>query len=64
MSYNIAIRSTEKLPSNCPSSYFLCSNKKCQGPSKMCDGINDCGDNSDETIGCNGMYIFLIDVIY
>ena len=48
------------LASNCPSSFFLCSNKKCQSPSTMCDGVDDCGDNSDETIGCNGMLISLI----
>ena len=64
MSYIISIRSTEKLSSNCPSSYFLCSNKKCQSPSTMCDGVNDCGDSSDETIGCNGMFTSLIDAIY
>ena len=26
----------------------------------MCDGKDDCGDNSDETIGCNGWWIFNI----
>ena len=45
----------ENLPSNCPVNFFTCSNKKCRSPAAMCDGIDDCGDNSDESIGCNGM---------
>lgn len=28
--------------------YFLCQNNNCLPESHLCDGENDCGDNSDE----------------
>ena len=40
--------------SNCPKGHFLCTNKKCVNGLAMCDGNDDCGDNSDETTGCTG----------
>ena len=47
-----------KLPSFsdivCEKGYFTCSNKVCIPTTKLCDGYNDCGDNSDEKEICNG----------
>lgn len=35
--------------SNCPTcAEFLCKNEKCIAKSNVCNGIDDCGDNSDE----------------
>ena len=36
----------------CPN--FLCTNGKCLPNEMKCDGKNDCGDNSDEDLGCFG----------
>ena len=33
----------------CPSSEFTCDNGGCVSRSWLCDGDDDCGDNSDET---------------
>jgi hypothetical protein len=32
----------------CPSGTYHCSNGKCINNDFLCDGENDCGDNSDE----------------
>lgn len=32
----------------CPSGYFTCKRKACVLASRVCDLIDDCGDNSDE----------------
>ena len=37
----------------CPYNYFLCSNKKCLNNTLVCNGKDDCGDNSDESF-CKG----------
>ena len=36
----------------CEEYEFKCNNHKCVHASTKCDGINDCGDNSDETNEC------------
>ncbi|PSN40175.1 hypothetical protein C0J52_16358 [Blattella germanica] len=36
---------------SCSAWMFLCNNKKCVPYWWKCDGVNDCGDNSDE-FGC------------
>jgi hypothetical protein len=33
----------------CPSNYFTCNRKACVAVSRVCDLIDDCGDNSDES---------------
>ena len=32
--------------------YFACDNRNCVGKLQVCDGHNDCGDNSDEEQDC------------
>ena len=49
----------------CPSSTFKCRNKRCVKISSTCDGVNDCGDNSDETIPCAGnCNLFNLDIYH
>ena len=49
-----------QMASNCPENHFSCINQKCVSGDSLCNGNNDCGDNSDETIGCKGKYNKLI----
>ena len=44
--------------STCLKNQFTCSNNKCVPYAQACDGINDCGDNSDEILTCHGMSRF------
>ena len=44
----------DQLKTNCPDNHFSCTNKKCVTGDSLCDGHDDCGDNSDETHGCEG----------
>ena len=39
----------------CPSFAFKCANKRCVKTSSTCDGNDDCGDNSDEVLPCQGI---------
>ena len=43
----------EKPPEACASTAFECDNKRCVLKNFLCDGDNDCMDNSDER-GCAG----------
>ena len=37
----------------CPDNYFHCSDRRCIPSEKLCDGVTDCKDNSDEQrCGC------------
>ena len=49
--HNGSLISTDPLPTkhSCDGLLqFTCDNGMCLDNSKMCDGINDCGDDSDE----------------
>ena len=37
---------------SCDEDEFSCANQKCIPISWKCNGIDDCGDNSDEIKGC------------
>lgn len=41
----------------CSAGEFHCANDKCISVTKTCDGINDCGDLSDE-LCCKGNNLF------
>ena len=43
----------------CPLNQFTCGNKRCVSNSKTCDGVNDCGDHSDEIVPCSGIDIYI-----
>ena len=51
---NIYVKSHFDLAGMCDGNQFTCSNKKCVKASTTCDGIDDCGDNSDEIVPCSG----------
>ena len=38
----------------CPLHNFSCKNKRCIQSTRVCNGVNDCLDNSDEEEGCQG----------
>lgn len=38
----------EDIVKTCSPSQFACTNGNCVSQSMVCDGNNDCGDNSDE----------------
>ena len=42
------------LDKSCPKHYFICGNGKCLRPSEICNGRDNCGDNSDEGTICSG----------
>ena len=44
--------STEPAPTTCPGYQFTCNNGDCEPESYVCDGTDDCGDNSDEEQNC------------
>ena len=41
----------------CPRDHFVCANGKCLTKSKICNSVDDCGDNSDEGTICSGRKI-------
>lgn len=53
-SINVPIKPTEPAIPTCHDWMFKCSNERCVPYWWKCDGINDCGDSSDE-LGCPNM---------
>ena len=43
----------------CRISEFPCRNGRCIRLDRYCDGVDDCGDKSDEPRYCTGKYIYL-----
>ena len=48
----------------CPETTFRCQNKRCVFQSRVCDGNDDCGDSSDEIIGCSGKKSFKLITMF
>jgi hypothetical protein len=46
----------------CRISEFPCRNGRCIRLDRYCDGVDDCGDTSDEPRYCTGKYIYLSNV--
>ncbi|XP_001985922.2 low-density lipoprotein receptor-related protein 1 isoform X2 [Drosophila grimshawi] len=44
-------------PFNCEPGQYQCGNKKCVHPSNICDGLNQCGDSTDE-LNCDKFTCF------
>ena len=42
------------LDRECTKNEYSCKNHKCIPKALKCNGKNDCGDNSDETMDCIG----------
>ena len=38
----------------CPKENFVCANGKCLDAGLICNGYDECGDNSDESTVCSG----------
>ncbi|KAI1303754.1 Chymotrypsinogen B [Halotydeus destructor] len=47
----------------CPAGQVLCRNRKCVMENVTCNGIDDCGDASDETMYCNSVDIPIQETI-
>ena len=45
---------------SCEKKNFLCANGNCIPKNKLCNGYDDCNDNSDETTICTGTNITAI----
>ena len=50
----ISMFSIQYIGTNCPSHAFMCANNECISAEKVCNGISDCKDNSDEKTICTG----------
>ena len=48
--------------SPCPVSEYTCDNLRCIAKDRVCNGVNDCGDNSDERPNCTreSVWCFII----
>ena len=44
----------------CSTNLFACGNNKCIPPSLVCNGKNDCDDNTDEDATCTGIDAIVI----
>ena len=45
---------------SCHQNQFTCSNNQCIADSKTCNGVNDCGDYSDEILPCSGIAFYIL----
>jgi hypothetical protein len=48
-----SIKQTKFPIRDCQISEFMCNNRRCVSAEKYCDGIDDCGDGSDEPRFCS-----------